>query len=246
MTRWLVLVLVACHSPAEHPSGPALPLDRIAIVGASVSAGFGGLSFGDAFAKAAPHSAVESEANLMMFRDPIGDTRRQIDAAIAFHATCVVALDLLFWDAYGSTDPTWRTQALAGALGELDRARAAGAWIVLGDIPLITTAADWMLPKSQVPTREALDALDAAVAAWAKGKDRVLMVPLVAWTEPLRAGGSVDLAPGDHVSARGLMALDGLHTNPLGTWYVLDKLDHFIEASLPGTPRDALVFARPQ
>jgi len=244
--RWLaVLVLAGCHAPAA-PRGPALPLDRVAIVGASVSAGFGGTPFGDAFTRAAPHSAVESEANVMMFRDPVGDTHAQLVRAIAFRATTIVALDVLFWDLYGSTDAAWRDRALAAALDELERARVGGAWVVVGDIPLITTAAEWMLPHDQIPTPDALATANAKIAAWATGRERVLLVPLVAWTEPLRSGGTVDLAPGERVDARTLLAGDGLHANPLGTWYLLDHLDHFIEAKLPGTPDSALVFRRPK
>ena len=77
-------------------------------------------------------------------------------------------------------------------------------------------------------------------------RDRVLLVPLAEWTAPLRDGDDVDDRPAARRCRRAdLMALDGLHANALGTWYVLDKLDHYIEAKLPGTPKDALVFARP-
>jgi hypothetical protein len=71
------------------------------------------------------------------------------------------------------------------------------------------------------------------------------MVPLVEWTEPLRSGGSVKMPDGKTVDAASLMAFDGLHANPDGTWYLLDRLDHYIEEKLPGTPKAALAFARP-
>jgi hypothetical protein len=241
----VALGMLGCGATKPQPHGPALPLDRIAIVGASISAGFGGTPFGDAFARAAPHSAVESEANLMMFRDPPGDTHAQLAKAAAFHPTTIVALDFLFWDLYGSTDPAWRDRAFAAGLDELERSRAAGAWIVVGDVPRITTAAEWMLPHDQVPSADVLAAANAKLAAWARGRDRVLVVPLVEWTEPLRSGGAVELAPGERVDARTLLAGDGLHANALGTWYLLDRLDRFISAELPGTPDDALVFRRP-
>jgi hypothetical protein len=240
-------LVIGCHGPTERPSKiePALPTDRIAIVGASISAGFGGTPLGDAFTAAAKRSTIESEANLMMFRDPIGDTRNQIDRAIAFHPTTVVAIDFLFWDLYGSSEPGWRDRALANGLAELERARAAGAWVIVGDVPRITTAEEWMLPKEAVPEPDALAAANQTIATWAS-HDHVIAIPLVAWTEPLRAGGDIELAPGERVPARSLLAPDGLHANPLGVWFLLDRLDHFIEAKLPGTARDALVFARPK
>jgi hypothetical protein len=216
------------------------PFARIAIVGASVSAGFGGTPFGDAFTAAAPHSAVESSANVMLFKDPAGDVHRQMAEATAFKPSIVIALDLLFWDVYGYDDPA----GLADTLAQLDALRTAGAWIVVGDVPLITTANEVMLPRSAIPTAAALARANQTIATFAK-KDHVVLVPLAAWTEPLRSGAKVKLPTGETVEASELMAIDGLHANPLGTWYVLDKLDHFLEAKIPGTTPDALVFQRP-
>ncbi|HEU4612103.1 MAG TPA: hypothetical protein VFS15_08500 [Kofleriaceae bacterium] len=206
-------------------------------MGASVSAGFGGTPFGDAFEHAARRSKVASWANVMMFRDPVADTRAQLAKAIEFHATTVIAIDLLFWHVYN-------VHSLDAALAELDKLYATGAWIVLGDVPRITTASELLLPKDAVPSQQEIDAANRQIEAWAK-RDRVVMVPLAAWTEPLRSGATIEIAPGENVPAASLMALDGLHANPLGTWYLLDRLDHFLEAKLPGTPKDALVFARP-
>ena len=64
--------------------------------------------------------------------------------------------------------------------------------------------------------------------------------------EALRAGADVKLVTGETVSATSLMSIDGLHANPMGTWYLLERLDRFIEEKLPGTPKDALVFLKPQ
>jgi len=254
LTWWLVLLLgTACSSssnpiatsPEPQVTLPALPTGRIAIVGASVSAGFGGTPFGEVFTVAASRSAVESEANVFLFRDPIGDSHAQIDKAIAFKATAIVALDFLFWDLYGSTEPAWRDKALAAGLAELERARAAGAWILVGDVPRVVTAAEWMLPPDSVPDVATLARYNQHIRVWAS-RERVLFVPFASWAEPLAADGDVELADGTKMPARSLVALDGLHLNALGVWALLDRLDHFIEARLPGTPKDALVFVRPQ
>jgi hypothetical protein len=220
-------------------------VERIAIVGASVSAGFGGTPFGDAFHKAtkrcpAPRctAAVESWANIMLFRDPVGETKLQLAKAKQLAATTVIALDLMFWHVYNVRD-------VEPALADLDQLHATGAWIVLGDVPLITTASEMLLPKESIPPQAALDAANQRIAAWAN-RDRVLLVPLGEWTAPLRAGTNVEIAPGEKVPAASLMSLDGLHANALGTWYLLDRLDRFIEERVPGTPKDALVFVRPQ
>jgi hypothetical protein len=237
----VALAIVSCRTaatPTVETKGPALPSDRIAIVGASISAGFGGTAFVDAFREAAKGAAVESWANVMLFRDPIGETRLQLGNAMAFKATTVVALDLLFWHVYN-------VRNVEPVLAELDKLHASGAWIVLGDVPLITTASELFLSKEAIPSQAALDAANAKIAAWAQ-RDRVVLVPLAEWTQPLRTGAEIEIAPGEKIPAASLMALDGLHANPLGTWFLLDKLDHFIEAKLPGTPKGALVFVRPR
>ena len=174
-------------------------------------------------------------ANVMLFREPLPDTRRQIDAAIAFKPTVVFGIDVLFWDVYGGGGD------LEAALKELERL---DAWVVVGDVPMITTANEMMLPKEAIPSQAALDAANARIRSWAT-RDRVLLVPLADWTAPLRNGDVVTMPSGEKLPAANLMALDGLHANALGTYYVLDKLDHYIEAKLPGTAKGALVFARP-
>jgi hypothetical protein len=178
-------------------------------------------------------------------RQGVGNSAKQIDAAIAFKATTIVALDFLFWDVYGSPDPAWRDHALAAGLAQLERARSTGSWVIVGDIPHIVTAAEWMLPSSQVPDATSLAALNAKIVAWTQGKDRVLFVPFASWAEPLAAGGEIEIAPGEKVPATSLVAVDGLHANALGVWTLLDRLDRLIETTLPGTPKDALVFVRP-
>lgn len=263
LLAWLGLVAPhpSCsHSPSSPPpspgsagsreaipaatsprSGPALPLDRIAIVGASISAGFGGTPFGDAFAAAAPRSKVTTAADVMLFRDPVGNTTKQLAVARDFKATTVLAVDLLFWHVYGFGD---RSAGFAATLDALEALRAAGTWIVIGDIPLITTASELLLAKEAIPSPTLLGSANEAIRAFAT-RERVLLVPLGEWTEPLRAGAEVMLSTGEKVAARSLMALDGLHANPLGVWYLLDRLDHYIEEKLPGTSRDALRFERP-
>jgi hypothetical protein len=268
MRALVVVVMVACGSAVPAPSvsvsvsasasasvsasasaapspPPALPLERIAILGASVSSGFGGTPFAELFTAAAPRAQVTNAANLALFRDPIGDTVRQVGLALDAHATTVIALDLLFWDVYGPADPTWRADALRQAFAQLDRIAATGAWILVGDLPQITTASELFLPRASLPSSDALAAANTQLAAWAATRPHVRVIPLAVWSAPLHSDGTVELAPGERVPASSLMALDGLHVNTLGDWYLLTRLVDYIAHELPGTPADALVFARP-
>ena len=215
-------------------------------MGASVSVGFGGTPFGDAFAAAAPRSTVTSHADLFFFRDPFGNSTAQIDAAIADAPTTLVAIDFLFWDIYAQRDPAWRDRALASGLANLERARIAGAWIVVGDVPRVTTASELLLPPENVPDVATLARFNRESTRWASERERVLLVPFASWAEPLAANGDVAISSTEIVPAASLVAADGLHANALGVWFLLDTLDHLIEQRLPGTPKDALVFERPR
>ena len=69
---------------------------------------------------------------------------------------------------------------------------------------------------------------------------------LLALSTPFVAGHLTRLTGSPELLEPGaLVAPDGLHANALGVWFLLDKLDHYLEAKLPGTPEDALVFVRP-
>ena len=214
---------------------------RIFIMGASVSAGMGGLTFLEAFKTAAPRGEVASAASIMLFRDPTAATQRQAVQALAFKPNLVVALDLLFWDAYGFAPQASRRVAMTAALAQLDRLHAAGAIVVVGDIPHIVTASPMLLSPEAVPSINELAELNAELAAWAgPGK---WVAPFASWAAPLAKNAEVTLPDGARVVASTLMAADGLHANPLGTFYVLSLLDRWLEAR--GVPADDLRFVAP-
>lgn len=173
------LVLVSCNTPGtagrnggpnphaatllKHPSELRLPLERISIVGGSVSVGVGGTPFGEAFAAAAFGSIVTSHADLFFFRDVFGSSTAQIDAAISDAPTTLVAIDFLFWDIYSQRDPAWRDRALASGLANLERARAAGSWIVVGDVPRAISSTE-IVPAASLVAADGLHA--NALGVW--------------------------------------------------------------------------------
>jgi hypothetical protein len=255
MKSWICLWLVwlaACHGSSSKPGSPGssgsastLSRDRIFIMGASVSAGFGGLSFVDAMKPAAINSLVDGAANVMLFRDPLGDTEKQFEAARKFRPTIVVALDLLFWDAYGFPEQSQRRKAIASTLAQLDLVHDAGATIVVGDIPRITTASPIMLDPSLVPSVEDLAVLNAELLPWAEqGAVSKYVVPLSEWTAPLKSNAMVVLPDGRSVSPTTLMAPDGLHTNAMGTYYLLATMDAWLEQH--GMKADVFAFSPPR
>jgi len=217
---------------------------RIAVVGASVSAGFGGTPIEDAIRAAVKAATVTGAAQVFMFRDAVGNGTAQIDEVLGAKPDLVVAIDFLFWHAYNGVDRADRLARLERGLADLDRALAAGASVVVGDVPRIVTAAEILIPKEAIPPVDDLAAFDARLRGWASSRPEVLVVPFAAWAEPLAAGAEVEVAPGERLPARELMSPDGLHPNALGVWYVMTRLDRLVEDAF-AVPADAWQFARP-
>lgn len=249
----LVAVLAAACGPADERGGGAATgaatasaptLRRVSVVGASMSAGLGGMPVAEAVVSAAPGAAVDDQADVAMFTDAPARGRAQVDGALATAPELVIALDFLFWYAYNAEGGERAPRVEAG-LAELARLRAAGATVVVGDVPRITTAPR-LIPPAAVPSEVELASINARIRSWgAAAGPRALVVPFASWAEPLAAGAEVELPDGGgRVSARSLVAPDGLHPNARGVWYVLRRLDAAMEAAGLAAPGD-LVFAPP-
>ncbi|MBI5502835.1 MAG: SGNH/GDSL hydrolase family protein [Deltaproteobacteria bacterium] len=226
----------AAGAPPLVTTLPALPFDRIAVIGASVSAGFGSIRVAKALDETirTPHETGDF-AQVFFFQDPFGEGQRQVARAVEFRPTVVYALDFLFWYAYGSG---WtlaeREHNVDLGLRQLERLDAP---ILVGDVPDMTGAADWMLDPAQIPPLPELAALNARIRAWAEGRPNVLLLPLSEWTAPLHATAPVVVDDdGRTVAPRELMAPDGLHPNAAGVRYLLRQTHLHARVRLPGPP----------
>ncbi len=217
----------------------ALSFQRVAVLGASVSAGFFGTPIATVLDESiAETHEVENLADLYFFRSPVENGKAHVDAALAFDATLVVAVDILFWYVYVSgADLDYRLARLERGLRNLERIEVP---LVIGDIPDMRRAKTWMLPPEVVPPAEHLKAVNARIRAWARDRSNVHVVPLATWAEPLLTGESVE-ENGKTLTAADLMSLDGLHLNPAGVRYLLRKVDADLSSHFPDTPDRALV-----
>lgn len=243
----LVLALAAgalAALPILAPGDPPAPellveqresaLSRVAVVGASASAGFLCL-FPDHPAPVTLDRALwsvladETTAEFSLSATPMFFTNsREIGPALladalATRPTLLVALDFLFWFAYGNVDANGRwitdeSQRLAlfdAGLRLLDRFEGP---MVVGDIPDMTPAIGLMLSRSQVPQRETLAALNARLREWAGARPRVIIMPIAELIEEIRAGDGLTIGPRswDAQTARTLILPDNLHPSPQG------------------------------
>ncbi|MEZ5990147.1 MAG: hypothetical protein R3F30_13720 [Planctomycetota bacterium] len=201
---------------AAAPAKPATErplLARVAVIGASVSAGFGnGLKLAKAMDPGigGEHEPVADYSTPNFFLGPQRYGKECLDKAIAHEPTLIVGIDYLFWYGYGRFFAPVRSDAGADArsaeeqeakvvemrlallekgLAQLDRWEGP---LVVGDFPDMSGADPRMLSKAMIPTEAALAKLNARVAAWVaarreKGR-RTLLVSLADMVKDMRGG----------------------------------------------------------
>lgn len=257
---WLSISVLAQAAPeSKDAAAKAGPL-RVTIVGASLSAGFvdGPLAGGNKDNRTTPlkkavaswlgdGGAVQSRADLLMFTDPFKNGARQVARAIKDGGELLVAIDFLFWYAYGYTERNdaderkARTDRLEQGLAQL--AQWTGP-LVLADLPDMQGADRRMLSPLQVPKPDTLNALNERIAAWAKARPQTHVVPLRSWVDRMKQqgielslqGGAVQVPKG------GLLQGDRLHPNRLGMAWLLFQLQEPVRTLAP----KAMVEAMPQ
>ncbi|MFT5285327.1 MAG: hypothetical protein ACI8TQ_001490 [Planctomycetota bacterium] len=195
MKTLLILFLSACMTAPQAaqltasdsepaPTPPKFELfDRVVVIGASLSAGFGlerenkaEISLADIFDATinAKHGRVSNQAQPTFAFDPEGYGQLIVDATKALKPTLVIAIDFPFWFAYGNTPNERRLSRLKAGLKLMD---GFDCPILIGDFPNLAHAVGGgVLSKSQVPGEAQLLELNRAVDDWiAKGPNRHLI-----------------------------------------------------------------------
>ncbi|MSR18546.1 MAG: hypothetical protein EXS00_05150 [Phycisphaerales bacterium] len=221
-------VLVSAQSAAPEVQESGQPtadstrgiFDRVTIIGASVSAGFGVSVKFEVLGKkevahvdiadiliasvreGAPCPVISSYASGSMFFNPPVVGKGEIERALLTKPTLVLALDFLFWHAYGLMDrncesigaESERLDLLELGLSRLEPLLALGVPLLIGDLPDMQDAVGRMISQTQVPHPETLALLNARIKEWAAAHSSVCLLPLGEWNRALREGESVTLA----------------------------------------------------
>jgi hypothetical protein len=264
ITRTVVHLLLAAVVPLLLAAGASNHTRRVVVIGASVSDGFGvrlrtaredgrtvvvGVDMRTLLRAAArdADTAVLSHASSMYFSDPARFARESVRKAIADKPSLVLAVDWLFWNAYGTDGvrmPQARTceerlQQLERGLNELAPLADSGVPLVLGDLPDMQAAVGGgMLSQVMVPDPACLAQLNARVREWCSKRPNVMLVNLadvvqrVLDGKPVRACNrdwcETDLGP--------LLQRDRLHPTLNGTLAVVAAA---LEAADRGTNGEA-------
>ena len=259
----LAIALTAPWVQAQDEPG-AVKRQRVVVIGASVSAGFEdptsrledgsvnrSFKLDQVLKKVWPREVarVYNAANLLMFQDPAGAGRRQVDLARKLKADLVIAIDFPFWFGYGfggaakPAEVSKRRMALQKkCLDLLDELECP---ILLGDYPDMRGASTKMLPRYMIPNGPTIKALNEQIHAYATKRKNVRLVPFAKYVK--RAVSEPQTYPyGDKkivFPKYYLLQSDRLHATRLGvvvvTTHVLSALPDALAKDSPLLRHDA-------
>ena len=208
--------------PADPPVDPQARararelFSRVGVVGASASAGFGGVApMSSAFdlALTMPHSIFDVSSSAHFLR-PLDIGQVQTVAVRAKQATLVLAVDFLFWFAYGAKSDATRREHLRLGMQMLEELEVP---VFVGDLPDVHGASRKMISPSQIPSVEMLAELNATIETWAAAQPEIHLVPLAEWMAALKAEDSVAVWGRPYeVDAGRLLQWDRLHPTSAG------------------------------
>ena len=244
--------------PAAPPATPAV-LMRPAVIGASVSSGFGleseakrSLDLSDVLEELLLVKTEEplDAASQWLFADPKNMAGGMVGEVLAEEPSVLFGLDFLFWFAYGAKTSEELELNGTKAPEELYVARFERGLalldqfpcpMVIGDLPDMRRALDApvkMISPDQVPEPAVLARLNARLNAWAAERPRVCVVPLASFVDRAVKGERLELHGNtwEHAADR-LLQIDHLHPTLEGTVGVallaLDALDRAREDVTP-------------
>ena len=157
-------------------------LERVAVTGASVTAGwglqtppikgeFGGNPINlkhiiDAMILT-PHEEVAYFGEPMFFTRPVVYGSKLIDEITEYDPTLIVAVDYLFWFAYGNvgfSGEIYRINKFKEGLSILENIQS---HLIIGNIPDVRKAIGKVLSASQVPAVETIQKMNNMLRSWA-------------------------------------------------------------------------------
>ncbi|MCA8966237.1 MAG: hypothetical protein H6838_04675 [Planctomycetes bacterium] len=246
----LLATLSTALAQGPAPAADAAPV-RIHIIGASVSAGFeDGPLFGaekqgdsvplqtvfrawaDDAGKVTTHSPMEMA---VLFQKPVEVAEHELALLKKRKPDVVLAVDFLFWFAYGYVSGD-ELQARSLLLHKgLDMLTGIGKPVLIGDLPDMTGAARRMLSPRQIPSPEVLEKLNAEIRAAVAANPNLHLVPLADFVAASRGKGLVlPLAAGPLQTAPGaLQQEDRLHATRLGVAYLSSVVQPHLVALMP-------------
>ena len=215
----LVAVLLLGQSPGQEPPLPATAaqqdnaIERVAIIGASASAGFGVvveqaepgdeqyakrmMNMQDLFVAADdPTDLVYLDlSSYLFFSRPRSFARSAVDRLLTWQPDVIFGVDFLFWFVFGVMPEEQRLEFLEVGLGMLDELASQGTPMVIGEVPNLEGTESFVISSRQIPTGKTVAKANKRINEWAMQRENVAVVPLQALTDQLTAGEQIVVGP---------------------------------------------------
>ena len=238
MLAQLLLCLAVLPQSSTPPSAKETPspaLDRVILIGASVTDGFGlsleleasaSLATFLEQAMIAPHGEVKELGSTQLFMDPIGLGQAQVEKALAESPTLLLGIDFPFWFGYGVLrDPESRLKLLDRGLKMLERFECP---MIVGDFPDMRAATkvevpylggQSMLQPSQVPSPEELVLLNQRLREWVDSRENVHLFEMSRFARELHTERELEIRGNtiDRKTKDAMLQIDQLHPTAKGT-----------------------------
>lgn len=248
---WLSLALALWAQEEQTGSTPDPPriYERIVVMGASASAGYNtsrevdvSLPLGR-FLDLAIQITQQTPLDLgdeKFFLNPDFYGKNQTAKALDAKPSLVVALDFLFWYAYGRKEAeTQRLEDLEIGLKHLERFSCP---ILISRFPDMSPAIGYMLSRAQVPKSKSLADLNHRLERWAQEHPNVHFVPMVHFLDRIRSGSAVDTEFGrwEENSAEHILQADHLHPTVEGMAALACLCLHTVMQNYPQSPTEGM------
>lgn len=245
------LALLASLAAPQTPAPQEAPatLDRVVVIGASMSAGFGlsteldaKVDLGDVLQLALGErdGKLTSLGDTMLFTDPLGIGQAQVTKAVAEKPTLVIALDFQFWFGYGwGSTCEARLKHLEVGLARLARFDCP---LLVGDFPDMTralkgsspiTGGNPMLQPEQIPDAACRAQLNQRLKEWAAKRSNVRIWPMSKFVAEIARDSTLVVRGNSYDAARKrtLLQADFLHPTSQGVVAVtIQALDSLVSA----------------
>lgn len=245
LPAFLVVTVVHLSAPGAGSETENL-WQRVVVIGASASAGFGTRSEIGPDASdirmaevvdrmiREDHETVVDASESLFFMQPGRLGKKAVDRARETNPTLVIALDFLFWFGYGE-HPNRHT-SLAGGLKLLEDFSCP---VLVTTLPNMEDAVGRMLTKEMVPDAKTLASLNEEISKWARGHDHIILVPLASAVKNLRQGKTVKAGGNSwpRGSLKRLLQSDQLHPTVEGLAFMISLCSDALKKRYRAAPR---------
>lgn len=195
-------------APALAPQEETKPelFDRVVVVGASLSDGYGlrseveaNIDFGTVLGAAlrSDSARVSTKSDSWFFQQPTAAGTRLIEEVVEEKPTLVVALDYLFWFAFRPSGKTDRIDGLKNGLTLLKKVECP---LIIADFPDMSIALEGKSPfgyplieEHMLPDAETLATLNELIRTWAAEREHTYVIPIAGFFSKMQSDEDVKL-----------------------------------------------------